>query len=176
MNELSWRDRFFEDFAVGDVCKHRNARTVGSYDNLLFTLLTQNPAPLHLNHHYAQQLGHDRIPLNSTLTLALVTGQSVADLTPNVMTNLGWSDVKLPAPAYEGDTIYSESKIDSLRDSSKRTNVGIVGIRTIGYTQDGQIVIEFLRTVMMYRRGHAPAQLRPEPVRARSTDAAERST
>ena len=104
--------------------------------------------------------------MNSTLTLALVTGQSVADLTPNVMTNLGWSDVKLPAPAYEGDTIYSESMIESLRGSSKRANVGIVGVRTTGYTQEGKIVIEFVRTVMMYRRGYGPIHARPEPKRA----------
>jgi len=103
--------------------------------------------------------------LNSTLTLALVTGQSVADLTPNVMTNLGWSDVRLPAAAYEGDTIYSESRIESLRDSKKRPEVGIVGINTIGYTQSGTVVIEFLRTVMMYRRGHAPVITRPAPIR-----------
>ena len=163
---IEWRDRVFEDFSVGDTCKHRSARTVSGYDNLLFTLLTQNPAPLHLNHHYAHQAGHERVPLNSTLTLALVTGQSVADLTPNVMTNLGWSDVKLPAPAHEGDTIYSESRIEALRASSSRPNVGIVGIRTIGYTEDGTIVIEFLRTVMMYRRGHAPVLERPQPVKA----------
>jgi acyl dehydratase len=93
MNEIAWRDRFFEDFSVGDVCKHRNSRTVVTYDNLLFTLLTQNPAPLHLNHDFVAAAGHAKNPLNSTLTLALVTGQSVADLTPNVMTNLGWTDV-----------------------------------------------------------------------------------
>jgi itaconyl-CoA hydratase len=163
MNEISWRDRFFEDFAVGDTCLHRLARTVTGYDNMLFTLLTQNPAPLHVNHDYVHRAGYERIPMNSTLTLSLVTGQSVADLTPNVMTNLGWSNVRLPASAFEGDTIYSESCIESLRDSAKRPNVGIVGIKTIGYTQDGTVVIEFLRTVMMYRRGQAPKIARPAP-------------
>lgn len=162
--ELAWRDRCFEDFAVGDACKHRSARTVTAYDNMLFTLLTQNPAPLHLDHHYAREAGHEQIPLNSTLTLALVTGQSVADLTPNVMTNLGWSDVRLPAPAFEGDTIYSESKIEALRPPSSRSDVGIMSIRTIGYTQEGRVVIEFTRTVMIYKRGHTPAACRPEPI------------
>lgn len=165
MNDVPWRDRFFEDFAVGDKCEHRNARTIGNYDNLLFTLLTQNPAPLHLNHEFARQAGFERIPLNSTLTLALVTGQSVADLTPNVMTNLGWKDVKLPAPAFEGDTIYSESVIASLRESSSRSNVGIVEIDSTGYTQDGTIVIEFKRTVLMYRRGCGLSLQRPQPKR-----------
>jgi acyl dehydratase len=165
-NELRWADRCYEDFTVGDRCRHRSARTVTGYDNLLFTLLTQNPAPLHLDHHYAHAVGHERVPLNSTLTLALVTGQSVADLTPNVMTNLGWSDVRLPAAAYEGDTIYSESKIESLRESRSRDDIGIMEIRTIGYTQEGRVVIEFTRTVMIYKRGRAPEYRRPEPASA----------
>lgn len=164
-NTLAWRDRFFEDFSVGDVCKHRNARTVNGYDNTLFTLLTQNPAPLHLDHEYARRLGFEKPPLNSTFTLALVTGQSVADLTPNVMTNLGWSEVTLPAPAFEGDTIYSESVVTALRTSSSRNEVGIVEFRTTGYRQDGVIVLEFKRSVLMYRRGHAPVFSRPIPLR-----------
>jgi len=160
---IEWRDRFFEDFKVGDACKHRNARTATGYDNMLFTLLTQNPAPLHLNHHYIAAAGHARNPLNSTFTLALVTGQSVADLTPNVMTNLGWSEVRLPAAAYEGDTIYSESVVESMRDSGKYPDAGVVTFRTIGYTHTGTVVIEFIRTVLMYRRGKAPHFARPEP-------------
>lgn len=166
MSELTWRDRYFEDFSVGDTCKHRSARTVTQYDNLLFTLLTQNPAPLHLDRHYALQAGHKCVPLNSTLTLALVTGQSVADLSPNVMTNLGWSEIRLPAPAFEGDTVYSESKIESVREPSSRNDVGIMAIKTVGYTQEGRVVIEFTRTVMIYKRGRAPMHRRPEPALA----------
>jgi acyl dehydratase len=165
MSEKEWRDRFYEDFSVGDVCKHRNARTVTTYDNMMFTLLTQNPAPLHLNHEYAKASGHERMPFNSTFTLALVTGQSVADLTPNVMTNLGWSEVRLPAPAYEGDTIYSESQVISLRESSKHSQAGIMALKTTGYTQEGVVVIEFIRTVMIYKTGGAPILPRPEPIR-----------
>ena len=160
-----WRDRFFEDFAVGDRCLHRSSRTVSEHDNSLFTLLTQNPAPLHLDHAFAQQAGFDKMPLNSTLTLALVTGQSVADLTPNVMTNLGWSEVRLPAPAFVGDTIYSESVIEQLRPSASRPGVGVVHLRTTGHTQNGSVVIEFVRTVLMYRRGHGLNFRRPTPQR-----------
>jgi acyl dehydratase len=165
MSEKEWRDRFYEDFSVGDVCKHRNARTMTTYDNMMFTLLTQNPAPLHLNHEYAKASGHERMPFNSTFTLALVTGQSVADLTPNVMTNLGWSEVRLPAPAYEGDTIYSESQVISLRESSKHSQAGIMALKTTGYTQEGVVVIEFIRTVMIYKAGCVPVLRRPEPIR-----------
>lgn len=169
MNETPWRDRFFEDFAVGDTCKHRSARTLTTYDNMLFTLLTQNPAPLHLNHDYARATGHDRVPFNSTFTLALVTGQSVADLTPNVMTNLGWSDIRLPASAYEGDTIYSRSTVVSLRNSAKHPHAGIMSLETVGYTQTGQVVIVFTRTVMVYKTAHAPSFIPPEPGSWRSS-------
>ncbi|MFG1316212.1 MaoC family dehydratase [Xanthobacter autotrophicus] len=162
-NNIPWRDRIFEDFSVGDTCKHRNARTLTTYDNILFTSLTQNPAPLHLNHDYARAAGHERVPFNSTFTLALVTGQSVADLTPNVMTNLGWSDIRLPASAYEGDTIYSQSTVKSLRESRSNERVGIMDIDTVGYTQTGLIVIAFTRTVMIYKAGFAPSVPRPEP-------------
>ncbi|MGE4337425.1 MAG: MaoC family dehydratase [Pigmentiphaga sp.] len=163
-HSLAWRDRYFEDFAPGDRCLHRQARTVHSHDNAWFTLLTQNPAPLHLDAGFARCAGFARVPLNSTLTLALVTGQTVADLTPNVMTNLGWHDVRLPAPAFEGDTIYSESRIESLRPSNSRPEVGVVAIRTQGYTQEGIVVIEFIRAVLMYRRGMAPEFERPSPM------------
>lgn len=158
-----WRERFFEDFIVGDRCRHRNARTLTTSDNLNFTLLTQNPAPLHLNHDFARAAGHNRVPINSTLTLALVTGQSVADLTPNVMTNLGWSSIRLPAPAYEGDTLYSESVVEGLRESRSHPEAGIMTLRTLGYNQDGTVVIDLNRTVMIYKRGHAPEFKRPRP-------------
>ena len=157
-----WRERYFEDFAVGDRCLHRNARTLTTSDNLNFTLLTQNPAPLHINHDFAKAAGHERVPMNSTFTLALVTGQSVADLTPNVMTNLGWSSIRLPAPAYEGDTIYSESVVEELRESQSKPEVGIMTLRTLGYNQGGTVVIDFNRTVMVYKRGHAPDFQRPQ--------------
>lgn len=163
MSELAWRDRCFEDFRIGDRCEHRNARTVNGYDNTLFTLLTQNPAPLHLDHEFARAAGFERPPLNSTFTLALVTGQSVADLTPNVMTNLGWSEVRLPAPAFEGDTIYSDSVVVGMRDSASRPQVGILELQTRGWRQDGTVVIECRRTVLMYRRAHLPARKRPQP-------------
>lgn len=164
MSEKPWRERYFEEFSVGDACEHRSSRTITTYDNILFTLLSQNSAPLHLNHDYARAAGHERIPFNSTFTLALVTGQSVADLTPNVMTNLGWSDIRLPAPAYEGDTIYSKSTVKSLRESKSNERVGIMDINTIGYTQTGLVVIEFTRTVMIYKEGFAPSIARPDPI------------
>ena len=98
--------------------------------------------------------------MDSTFTLALVTGQSVTDLSQNVMANLGWDEVRLPNPVFEGDTIYSRSEVLSKRESKSRPNVGIVGVKTTGYNQDGVTVIEFQRTFMVYKRGHAPQRVR----------------
>jgi len=162
-----WRGRYFEDFSIGDVYEHPLGRTVTQTDNAWFTLLTQNTAPLHFDQHYAEQTVFGRPLVNSTLTLALVTGQSVGDVSQNVMANLGWDDVRLPNPLFEGDTVYSSSEVLAARPSSSRPEVGIVEVRTTGYKQDGTTVITFRRSVMVYRRGHGPERptlsSRPEP-------------
>ena len=161
-----WRGRFFEDFEVGDVYEHPLGRTVTETDNIWTTLLTQNTADLHFDAHYAAQTEWGRPLVDSTFTLALVTGQSVTDVSQNVMANLGWDEVRLPAPVFEGDTIYSDSEVLEIRDSNSRPNVGIVTVRTRGYNQDGVIVITFKRTLLVYRRSHAPARHRPRPADA----------
>ncbi|MFY1633019.1 MaoC family dehydratase [Solwaraspora sp. WMMB335] len=151
-----WTGRYLEDFAVGDVYLHAAGRTVSSTDNAWFTLLTQNTAPLHVDHHYAARTPFGRPLVNSCLTLAIVTGQSVADVSQNVLANLAWDEVRLPHPVYEGDSIYSRSEVLSARPSRKHPNAGIVAVRTTGYNQDGTEVITFRRTVLVYRRGHGP--------------------
>ena len=158
-----WRGRFFEDFEVGDVYRHPLGRTVTETDNAWFTLLTQNTAPIHFDRHYAAQTEFGRPLVDSTFTVALVTGQSVTDVSQNVMANLGWDEVRLPAPVFEGDTIYSQSEVLETRESRSRDNVGIVAVKTTGYNQDGTVVITFRRTVMVYNRGHSPGVSRPEP-------------
>ena len=151
-----WQGRFFEDFAVGDVYEHALGRTITSADNIWFTLLTQNTAPIHVDHHYAAQTEFGKPLVNSCLTLALATGQSVSDVSQNVMANLGWDEVRLPHPVFEGDTVYSRSEVLELRDSKSRKNIGIVTVRTTGINQDGTEVITFKRTAMIYRRGQGP--------------------
>src|SRR6266704_697320 len=151
-----WRGRFFEDFTVGDVYEHPLGRTITTADNIWFTLLTQNTAPIHFDHHYASKTEFGRPLINSTLTLALVTGQSVTDVSQNVMANLGWDEVRLPNPVFEGDTVYSRSEVLETRESRSRENVGIVTVRTTGFNQDGTEVISFRRTVLVYRRGRSP--------------------
>lgn len=158
-----WRGRFFEDFAIGDVYQHALGRTVTTTDNLWFTLLTQNTAPIHVDHHYAAQTEFGRPLVDSTFTLALVTGQSVADVSQNVFANLGWDDVRLPHPVFEGDTIYAQSEVLSVRESRSRPTVGIVTVHTTGYNQRGEVVITFQRTIMVYKRGQAPEVARPIP-------------
>jgi acyl dehydratase len=159
-----WRGRFYEDFEVGDVYQHPLGRTVTTTDNIWFTLLTQNTAPIHFDHHYAAQTEFGTPLVDSTLTLALVTGQSVTDISQNVMANLGWDEVKLPNPVFEGDTIDSQSEVLSKRESASRQNVGIVTVRTSGYNQAGTVVITFKRTIMVYKRGMAPETPRIGPV------------
>ena len=151
-----WQGRFFEDFEVGDVYQHPLGRTVTTTDNIWFTLLTQNTAPIHFDQHYAAQTEFGKPLVDSTFTLALVTGQSVTDISQNVFANLGWDEVRLPNPVFEGDTIYSQSEVLEKRESRSRPNVGIVTVQTSGYNQDGKIVITFERTLMVYKRGQAP--------------------
>jgi len=156
-----WRGRFFEDFAVGDVYAHRLGRTVTQTDNIWFTLLTQNTAPLHFDVHYASQTEFKKPLVNSAFTIALVTGQTVADISQNVFANLGWDEVRLPNPVFEGDTLYSQSEVLDKRESKSRPNVGIVTVKTAGFNQDGIIVITFRRSVMVYKRGFEPKIARP---------------
>ena len=162
-NVPGWRGRFFEDFRVGDVYHHPLGRTVTETDNSWFTLLTQNTAALHFDKHYAAQTEFGRPLVNSAFTLALVTGQSVSDVSQNVMANLGWDHVTLPHPLFEGDTVYSKSEVLEVRASKSRPNVGVVTVHTVGFNQEGVIIIEFDRTLLVYRLGHSPKIPNPTP-------------
>jgi len=158
-----WTGRVYEDFEVGDIYEHPLGRTVLSSDNIWFTLLTQNTNPAHFDHAYASRTEFGRPLVNSTLTLALVTGQSVSDLSQNAVANLGWDEIRLPSPVFEGDTIYSWSAVLEKRESKSRPNAGIVRVKTTGVNQEGVVVIEFKRTFMVYRRGHVPSEIRMRP-------------
>ena len=148
--------RFFEDFRVGQRLVHPFGRTVSAADNSWFSLLTQNQNPIHLDRHFSERTPFGRPLVNSCLTLALATGQSVNDLTRNVVANLGWEAVRLPAPLFEGDTLYSESEVLAARQSRSRPGAGVVTARTTGRNQDGVVVIEFRRTFLVWKRAFAP--------------------
>jgi len=159
--KIGWTGRVYEDFEIGDVYQHPLGRTVTQTDNIWFTLLTVNPNPIHFDVHYAAQTEFGQPLVDSTFTLALVTGLSVSDISQNGI-NLGWDDIKLPAPVFEGDTIYAQSDLLSKRESKSYPDRGIIQVRTKGYNQDGVVVISFKRTIMVYKRGHVPLIPRPE--------------
>lgn len=148
--------RFYEDFTIGDVYHHPLGRTITDTDNTWFTLLTQNTAPIHFDHEYASRTEFGRPLVVSTLVVALVTGQSVTDVSRNVFANLAWDKVRLTKPVFIGDTIYSTSKVLSTRLSRSRPTLGIVQIETTGHNQRGETVVTFERTFLVYRRGHGP--------------------
>ena len=124
-------------------------------------MYSENCIPVHFDHHYAAQTEFGRPLVDPTVTLALVTGQSVTDVSQNVFANLGWDEVRLPNPVFEGDTIYSRSEVLEERESRSRPDVGIVRVETTGFNQDGTVVITFRRTVMVHKRDHAPKIPRP---------------
>src|SRR5947209_7897542 len=145
-----WTGRVYEDFEVGDIYQHPLGRTIVAADNIWFTLLTQNTNPVHFDHAYASKTEFGKPLVNSAFTIALVTGQSVTDISQNAMANLGWDEVRLPNPLFEGDTLYSRSEVLEKRESKSRPTVGIVRVKTIGFTQEGTVVIEFKRMVIDY--------------------------
>ncbi len=148
--------RCLEDFEVGAVYRHPLGRTISAVDNSWFTQLTLNTNPLHFDRHYAAQTRFGRPLVNSTLTLALVTGLSVRDVSQNAIANLGWDEVRLLKPVFEGDTLYGQSEVLAARPSRTRPDAGLVSVRTTGYNQDGEVVITFRREMMVYRRGYVP--------------------
>lgn len=152
-----WRGRYFEDFTVGDVFRSRLGRTITETDNTWFTALTMNTNQVHFNAAFAERTRFGQLLVNSCLTLALITGLSVPDTSENGTANLAWDGIKLPNPVFVGDTLFAESEILALRESSSNPAVGIVSLRTRGLNQDGTVVIEFRRTFMCYRRGAAEA-------------------
>lgn len=153
-----WTGRYYEDFTVGDVYSHPLGRTVTQTDNIYITLLTQNTNPIHFDEYYSEQTEFGKPLVDSTFTLALVTGQSVTDISQNAMANLGWDNIKLPNPVFEGDTIYSYSEVTNMRESKSHPNAGIISVKTFGYNQRAEVVISFDRTMMVYKKSHAPAK------------------
>jgi len=146
--------RYYEDFTPGDAYKHWPGRTITAADNTWFTLLTMNQHPLHFDEEYAKRSEFGRIVVNSTLTLAIVVGMSVADVSQKAIANLAWTDIRMPAPVFNGDTLYAESTVLEKRESKSRPTQGIVSVTTRAWKQDGTTVMTFNRTVLVPKRGH----------------------
>ncbi|MGI9356881.1 MAG: MaoC family dehydratase [Rhizobiaceae bacterium] len=145
--------RYFEDFEVGDVYEHRPGRTILEADNTWFTLLTMNQHPLHFDFEYAAKSEFGKPVVNSCLTLSIVAGMSVADLSQKAIANLGWDKIRLVAPVYVRDTIYAESEVLSKRESGSRPTQGIVTAKTIGKKADGTQFMSYERTILIPKRG-----------------------
>jgi itaconyl-CoA hydratase len=154
--------RCFEDFETGLVIRHPLGRTITATDNAWFTLLTVNTNPIHFDAHYAAQTEFKKPLVNSTFTLALITGLTVADVSQYAV-NLGWDEVRMPAPVFEGDTLYAQTEVLSRRESKSRPNMGLVEIKTTGFKADGTVVMTFRRSILVYKRGHAPQIPLPAP-------------
>jgi acyl dehydratase len=147
--------RYFEDFNVSDVYEHRPGRTLSEADNTWFTLLTMNTHPLHFDAAYAAKTEFERPLMNSTLTLAMVAGMSVSDLSQKAIANLGWDKIRLTAPVFAGDTIYAESEVLAKRESKSRPDQGIVTVKTTGKKADGTVFMTYERAFLVPKRGHA---------------------
>jgi itaconyl-CoA hydratase len=152
-----WEGRYFEDFSVGDVYRCRLGRTLTEADNTWFTLLTSNTNQIHFNSDFARRTEFGKCLINSTLTLAIVTGMGVADVSENGVA-LGWDEVKLPNPLFAGDTLYSESHVLEKRESRSNPKRGVVKVRTRGIQQEGKVVIDYVRSVLVWKKAHAPTR------------------
>ena len=146
--------RYLEDFTVGDVYEHFPGRTITEADNIQFSLLTMNQHPMHCDHAFAAKSEFGKPLVNSGLTLAIVLGMTVADVSGKAIANLGWTDIKLPHPLFVGDTIYAESEVLDKRESKSRPTQGIVTVRTTGKKADGTVFMTFVRSVLIPKRGH----------------------
>jgi acyl dehydratase len=147
--------RYFEDFTVGDVYEHRPGRTITQQDNISFALLTMNTHPLHFDEEYAKATEFGRCLVSSPLTLSILVGMSVSDVSQKAIANLGWKEIRLTHPVFAGDTLYSESEVLDKRESKSRQDAGVVTVRTTGLNQDRTVVCTFERAILVARRGHS---------------------
>lgn len=148
--------RAFEDFVVGDVYEHRPGRTITDADNVWFTLLTMNTHPAHFDYEYAKKTEFKKPLVASPLTVALMVGMSVSDISQKAVANLGWDNIRLSHPLFPGDTLYAESEVLDKRESSSRPEQGIVTVKTTGLNQNGDVVCTFNRTMLIWKTGCGP--------------------
>ena len=148
---------YFEGFVVGSLTEHRYHRTVTQMDNMLFSNMTLNPQPLHIDRHFCETETEWGQPLmNSLFTLGLMIGIQVSDMTVGTtIANLGMTDVKFPNPLFENDTIRCETKVVTKRESKSRPNAGIVEFHHKAFKQDGKLVAECHRQAFIIKRPKA---------------------
>lgn len=156
VGENRYRERFgryFEDFKQGDIYEHRPNRTLTETDNTWFTLLTMNTHPMHFDAEYAKHSEFGKCIICSPLTVAVLVGMSVSDVSQKAIANMGWTDIKMTYPLFAGDTLSGESEVLMKRESKSRQNAGLVKVKTSGFNQDKKLVCEFERTILVAKRG-----------------------
>jgi acyl dehydratase len=146
--------RYLEEFRVGDIYEHRPGRTITEADNIHFSLLTMNLHPMHCDAAYAAKSEFGRLLVNSGLSLAIVLGMTVNDVSGKAIANLGWKEIKLTAPVFCGDTLYAESEVLEVRESKSRPTQGIVTVHSRAFNQSGVQVMDFIRSALIPKRGH----------------------
>jgi acyl dehydratase len=153
--DTHWRGgRYLESFAVGEMIRHRLTRTVTQMDNMLFSNMTLNPQPLHIDADFcAKETEWGRPLMNSLFTLGLMIGVSVNDTTVGTtIANLGMTDVRFPHPLFEGDTVHCTTEVIAVRESKSRQDAGIVDFHHRAFNQDGKLVAECRRQAFMKKR------------------------
>ena len=146
--------RYLEEFEVGDVYEHRPGRTISEADNTWFTLITMNQHPIHFDAEYAKHSEFGKPIVNSALTLSIIVGMSVSDISQKAIANLGWTDIQIPNPVFPGDTLFAETEVLSKRESKSRPTQGIVSVETRAHNQSGLRVMDFRRSVLVPKLGH----------------------
>lgn len=146
--------RYLEEFVVGDIYEHRPGRTVTETDNIQFSLMTMNFHPMHCDAHFAAGSEFGKPLVNSGLSLAIVLGMTVADVSGRAIANLGWKEINLTGPVFPGDTLYAESEVLEVRNSKSRPSQGIVTTRTRAFKQDETPIMDFVRMSLIPRQGH----------------------
>jgi len=147
--------RHYEEFTIGDIYEHRPGRTITKTDNTWFTLLTMNTHPMHFDDEYAKASEFGKCIVCSPLTVALMVGMSVTDVSQKAIANLGWDDIKLTHPLFEDDTLTAESEVLDKRESKSRPGAGIVTVKTTGFNQHGVVVCSFVRKMLIAKKGHS---------------------
>ena len=155
--------RHYEDFNVGDVYEHRPGRTITETDNTWFTLLTMNTHPLHFDAEYAAKSEFGRCIVASPLTVAIIAGLSVSDISQKAIANMGWTNIRMTHPLFAGDTLTAESEVLSKRESKSRPGAGLVSVKSRGFNQDGVLVCDYERTMLIAKRGHAVDDIPADP-------------
>ena len=145
--------RYFEDFEQGDIYEHRPNRTLTETDNTWFTLLTMNTHPMHFDAEYAKHSEFRKCIICSPLTVAVLVGMSVTDVSQKAIANMGWTDIKMTHPLFAGDTLSGESEVLNKRESKSRPNAGLITVKTRGFNQDKILVCEFERTILVAKQG-----------------------